>query len=186
MAEWLPHISQFAVFLALAAVGFLFLLVSLLFGEIGDHFDADSDHDLGESGPGVFSARVLSVFVTAFGGLGAVATHYRLGTVGASLVGFAGGLFFAGIIYAFATFLYRQQASSEVRTRDIVGQPGRVVVSIPAGGVGQVRCQLGEELVDKIARSEDGTAIPDGTAVTIVEVLGDTVFVARKDTAPAA
>ncbi len=177
MPSWLAEISQFTVFLGIAAIGFVFLIVSLFFGEMFEHLDTTFDHDLGHGGPGILSTRVLSVFVTAFGGFGAVATYYRLGTLGASAAGFLGGLFFAGIIYAFATFLYSQQASSSVQTRDLVGRTARVIVPIPAAGVGQVRCQLGEELVDKIARSRDGAPIPDNTAVTIAEVLGDTVVV---------
>ena len=180
MPAWLTQISQFAVFLAISAIGFVFLIVSLVFGELFDHLDTSFDHDLSHEGPGVLSTRVLSVFVTAFGGFGAVATYYGFGTLGASGVGFLSGLCFAALIYAFATFLYSQQASSGVRTAELVGRPARVVVPIPAGGVGQVRCHVGEELMDKIARSRDGSAIPDNTAVTILEVLGDTVIVAKQ------
>jgi membrane protein implicated in regulation of membrane protease activity len=180
MPAWLTQVSQFTVFLGISAIGFVFLIVSLVFGEMFDHLDTSFDHDLSHGGPGFLSTRVLSVFITAFGGFGAVATYYGLGTLGASGVGFLSGLFFGGLIYAFATFLYSQQASSGVRTQDLVGHSARVVVPIPAGGVGQVRCQLGEELVDKIARVRDGSAVPDNAAVTIVEVLGDTVIVTRQ------
>ena len=181
MTDWLPQLSQFSVFLAIAAVGFVFLLVALVFGEVFEHFEASVDHDFGHGGPGFFSTRILSVFVTAFGGFGAVGTYYGLGTLGASGVGFASGLFFAGLIYAFATFLFSQQASSDLHVQDVVGCQARVVVPIPASGVGQVRCQMGEQLMDKIARSRDGAAIPENVAVTIVEVLGDTVVVVPQD-----
>ena len=180
MPAWLAQVSQFTVFLGISAIGFVFLIVALVFGEMFDHLDTSFDHDLGHGGPGFLSTRVLSVFITAFGGFGAVATYYGLGTLGSSGVGFLSGLFFAGLIYAFASFLYGQQASSGVRTQDLVGRPARVIVPIPAGGVGQVRCQLGEELVDKIARVRDGSAVPDNAAVTIAEVLGDTVIVTRQ------
>ncbi len=83
------------------------------------------------------------------------------------------------MIYLFARFLYGQQASSEVRSSDLVGQIGRVVVAIPAGGVGQIRCRVGEELVDKIARTRDGAAIPENASVRIEEVLGETVIVKK-------
>jgi membrane protein implicated in regulation of membrane protease activity len=86
---------------------------------------------------------------------------------------------FASLIYTFARFLYSQQATSEVRSADLVGQVARVVVTIPAGGVGQVRCRLGEELVDKIARAGDGHPIPENTPVRVEEVLGDTVVVKK-------
>ena len=84
------------------------------------------------------------------------------------------------LVLVFARFLYRQQASSDVRTTDLVGQSGRVVVAIPAGGVGQVRCRVGEELIDKIAQARDGARIPENAAVRIEEVLGETVIVTRQ------
>jgi membrane protein implicated in regulation of membrane protease activity len=178
--EILHALSAFTVFLAIAAVGFIFLMVSLFFGEIFEHFDTSLDHDLDHGGPSFFSPRVMSVFVTAFGGVGAIATFYGLSPVPASLAGFGSGVVLSSIVLAFARFLYRQQASSEVRATDLVGQPGRVVITIPAGGVGQVRCRIGEELVDKIARARDGAPIPENSAVRIEEVLGETVVVTRQ------
>lgn len=180
MVDWLVHPTAFAVFLGIAGVGFVFLLISLLFGELFDHLGGgDFGHDLDHGGPGFFSTRILSVFVTAFGGFGAVATHYGLSPLAASGIGFGSGAFFASLIYMFARFLYGQQASTEVRSSDLVGQMARVVVAIPASGVGQVRCRLGEELIDKIARSHDQKAIPENTVVRIDEVLGETVIVRR-------
>lgn len=101
MPEWLSQVSAFTVFLSIAGVGFLFLLISLIFGEIFEHFEGGFDHDVDHGGPGFLSTRVLSVFVTAFGGFGAVATHYGLSAVPASGVGFASGMLFASMIYAF-------------------------------------------------------------------------------------
>jgi membrane protein implicated in regulation of membrane protease activity len=177
--SFLP-LSAFTVFLAIAAVGFLFLLISLFFGEIFEHFDGGLDHDLDHGGPGFFSTRVLSVFITAFGGCGAIATEYGLGPLGASGVGALSGVILATPIYFFARFLFGQQATSESRTQDLVGQVGRVVVTIPAGGVGQVRCKIGEELVDKIARGREPEAIAENTAVVVEEVVGETVVVRRR------
>lgn len=177
MPDWLSQVSAFTVFLGIGAVGFVFLLISLLFGELFEHFDHSFDHDAGHGGPGVLSSRVLSVFVTAFGGFGALATNYGWGIVPSSGVGFASGAFFGAVIYYFARFLYGQQASTEVRSSDITGRSGRVVVAIPGGGVGQVRVQVGEELVDKIAKSRDGSAIKENALVTIEQVLGEIVIV---------
>lgn len=179
------EISAFTIFLAIAAVGFVFLLLSLIFGELFEHFgdgdfggDGDGDYDHG--GPSFFSPRVLSVFVTAFGGFGAVGIYYGLSTPAASGVGFGSGVFFGGIIYMFARFLYGQQASTDVRMTDIVGQQARVVVTIPAGGVGQVRCRVGEEVFDKIARSRNGQGIRENALVRIEENLGDVVIVTEQ------
>ena len=177
--SFLPTLNAFSVFLVIAGVGFLFLLVSLVFGEIFDHFDAGLDHDLGHGGPGFFSSRVLSVFITAFGCVGAIATNYGLGPVPSSLLDLVSGLVFGGGVYAFARFLYGQQASSDVLAKDLVGQSARVVVTIPSGGVGQVRCRVGEELIDKVARARDGASIPEHTTVRVEEVLGEVVIVSR-------
>jgi hypothetical protein len=171
----LSDLSAFTVFLAICAAGFVFLMTALVFGGLFDFFEADHDFDSG--GPGFFSTRVRAVFVTTFGGAGAVASYYGLGPVPAALVGFGTGLVFGGAIYALARMLYQQQASTEVRSGDLVGAVGRVVIAIPPGGVGQIRLRLGEELMDKIARTRDGVAIPENTAVKVDEVLGETVIV---------
>jgi membrane protein implicated in regulation of membrane protease activity len=177
--SFLPPLTAFTVFLAIACIGFLFLLISLVFGEIFDHFDGGLDASMDHGGPGFFSSRVIAVFVTAFGGFGAVATHTGLSPLPAAGVGFGSGLVFGGAIYAFARFLFSQQASSDVNSADLVGQIARVVVAIPAGGIGQIRCRIGEELVDKIARTRDGESIPENSSVRVDEVLGETVIVKR-------
>jgi membrane protein implicated in regulation of membrane protease activity len=179
MPDVLAQVSAFSVFLAIAALGFLVLLLSLMFGEIFGHF-GDGHFDMGHDAPSFFSARIMSVFITAFGGFGAIATHYGLDILPSSGVGFVSGLFFASIIYSFARFLASQQATTEVRTADLMGQHARVVVAIPAGGVGQVRFRVGEELVDKIARSNDGAPIPENAIVTVGELLGEVVVVRRE------
>jgi len=178
MSEWFSNVSAFVVFLSIAGIGFLFLLISLIFGEIFDffHFDHDFDH----GGPSFFSTRVLSVFITAFGGVGAIGVRYGLSTGMASLAGFASGMALGWLIYLFARFLYGQQASSDMSVQDLVNHTGRVVIAIPAGGVGQIRLQIGETLVDKIARSHDGQPIPENAVARVEEVLGETVVVRRQ------
>jgi len=181
VTELFNQLSAFTVFLGIAAIGFVFLLISLIFGELFEHFgDGALEHDFGHGGPGFFSVRVMSVFVTAFGGFGAIGTHYGLSTLASSGTGFAAGVLFAWLIYAFARFLYSQQASTEVRTTDVVGKTARVVVAIPEGGVGQVRCQVGEEIVDKVARSREGDAIAENALVRVEENLGEMVIVRRQ------
>lgn len=177
--DFLSSVTPFFVFLAIAALGFVFMMISLVFGEIFEHFDGGLDHDMDHGGPGMFSSRVMGVFITAFGGFGAIATHYGFGPFPASLIGLASGFLFGGAVYAFARFLYGQQASSELKSSDLVGQSARVVVGIPAGGVGQIRCRLGEELIDKVARANDGVAIPENVTVKVEEVLGEVVIVRK-------
>jgi len=185
MLDWLRQFSAFAVFASIAGVGFVFLLISLVFGEIFELFDHDGgdfshDVDGDHGGPGFFSTRVLSVFVMAFGGFGAIAVQYGMNPMAASGVGFTGGVVLGGAVYAFARYLWSQQSSTEIRTQDLVGQSARVTVGIPEGGLGQVRCRIGEQLVDKIARADDGKPVAENTVVKIQEVLGETVIVKRQ------
>jgi membrane protein implicated in regulation of membrane protease activity len=175
--DWLSQISAFTVFLGIGAIGFVFLLVSLIFGELFEHFDHSFDHDLDHGGPSILSSRVLSVFVTAFGGFGALATSYGLGVPAATGVGFGSGVVFGSVIYYFAKFLYGQQATSHVRPSDLTGRTARVIVAIPAGGVGQVRINLVEDMIDKVARTKDGSPMPENSLVKVEEVMGEMVIV---------
>jgi len=175
----MTQLSAFTVFLGIGAVGFIFLLISLAFGGIFEHFDHSFDGG-DHGGPSILSTRVLSVFVTAFGGFGALASNAGYGLLPSSGIGFASGVVFGSIIYYFARFLFGQQASTEVRASDMAGRTARVIVSIPANGVGQVRVQIGEELLDKIAKARDGAAVPENSIVRIDEVYGEMVVVTPK------
>jgi hypothetical protein len=177
-------LSAFAIFLAIAAVGFLFLIISLLFGEIFGHGDIGAhggDVHGDAHGVGFLNLRVLSVFVTAFGGFGAIGVHLGYRTEISTAIGLVGGFIFGGIIYLFASFLYGQQASSGVGVGELVGRTGQISVAIPAGGLGQVRCALGENVVEKLARTVDGGAIPANTSVKIESIVGETVLVRRAE-----
>ena len=186
MLELLSHTSAISVFLGIAAIGFLFLLVSLIFGGIFDHLDFGHgfDHDLGHGGPGFFSTRVLSVFITAFGGFGAIGIYQGYGIFASSFLGFSGGVVLASVIYFFARFLFAQQASSATSAADLVGRTAEVTVGIPVGGVGQVRCLVGESMVEKIARSRDGAAVPHHALVKIEEIIGESAIVSPLSSPP--
>ncbi len=175
----MDSLSPLTVFLAIGAIGFLFVLISFLFGEIfeGLDFGHDADHDFGHEGPGLISARVISIFVTAFGGFGAIAVSEGLGPLAGSIVGLAGGVALGAVVYYFARFLYSQQASSDITSEDLIGMTAEVVISIPAGDAGQVRCIVGESMIDKIARSKDGSPIPHNSLVRIEEISGESVIV---------
>jgi len=176
MPEILRQPSAFLVFLGLSALGFGVLLVSLIFGELFDFMSHDGDFDHG-GGPSFLSSRVLSVLVTSFGALGAIGVNSGMSIPAASGMGFVGGVGCAALVYWFARFLFSQQATTMTTSADLVGHKARVLVAIPAAGVGQVRCQTGDEIVDKIARSESGEAIPENAIVTIGQVLGEIVIV---------
>jgi hypothetical protein len=57
----------------------------------------------------------------------------------------------------------------------------QVSVAIPKGGLGQIRCTLGESGIEKIARSVDGAEIPANTLVKVEAIVGETVVVRRAE-----
>jgi len=180
----LASTSAFVTFLAIAVFGFVFVIASTIFGDVFEHeFDHDVDHgaDGHGAGPSILSSRILSVFVTAFGSFGAIGIHIGYGVGVSTAMGFGGGVLFAAVIYAFASFLYSQQASSHVRTSDLVGSTAQVSVAIPKGGVGQVRCTLGDTVVEKVARAVNNEEIAVNTLVKITTIVGEVVLVNRAE-----
>ena len=179
MPEFLSNMSSLVVFLGIAAIGFIFLLVSLVLGDVFDSLGFDTGVDGAANGHGFLDSRVISVFVTSFGGFGAIGIQMGLGIVASSLVGLAGGIVLGGLVSLFARFLHKQQSSSSIGTSQMVGRTAQVIVSISLGGVGQVSCRVGEERIEKLARSNDNSEIKAGAMVRVDEVAGDSLIVSR-------
>jgi membrane protein implicated in regulation of membrane protease activity len=177
VTDLFASVSALTIFIAIAAVGLVFLVVSLLFGELFEGFGLHDGGGAGIDGHGFIDTRSVAVFVTAFGGFGAIGVGAGLGVVPSALLGLASGLVLGGAVALFARFLYAQQSSSSVSGSQLVGRTAQVTVAIPAGGVGQVSCRIGEERVEKIARSRGGVELKSGDLVLIEEFTGDSVIV---------
>ena len=168
------------VFLLIGGVGFLFLLVSLVVGDIFEMFGGGAD--LGDPGVdfGFLDSRVLAVFITAFGGFGAIAAQMNFGAVVSSFVGLMGGVGFAGVVSVFGRFLIGQQASSSVTDHDLLGRTAQVTVTIKPGEMGQITARIGDERVEKIARAKSEVEIKAGTIVMVESIAGDSVIVSAE------
>jgi membrane protein implicated in regulation of membrane protease activity len=174
------------IFAAIGTFGLLFLLILLFFGgdhelhggDVGDH---DAAHDGGsEGGPSPFSARIMSSFVAASGFGGTIGKYLGLGYPASSAVGIVAGAVLATLVFKFAEILWSQQASSEVKMTSLVGMTAEVAITIGEGHLGQISLSAAGERSMHIARSKDGKAIPQGTAVVIREIRGDYVVVERQ------
>lgn len=175
--EFLSGINLLMLFSIIGGLGFIFLLVSLIIGDIFDAFGVDVDTGMDGHDFGVFDSRVISVFVTAFGGFGAISVWTGWGAVTSSMFGLLGGLVFGGVVSAFGRFLISQQSSSTVTDDDLIGRSAQVTVAIKPGEIGQISTRVGDERIEKIARSRDGDELKPGTIVTIAAVAGDSVIV---------
>ena len=171
------------VFLAIGGIGFAFLLISLVVGDIFEMFGGAAD--LGDPGVdfGFLDSRVLAVFITAFGGIGAISAQMGFGAVASSFVGLLGGVGFAGMVSVFGRFLIGQQASSSVSDTDLIGRSVQVTVTIKPGEVGQITAKIGDERVEKIARAKSDAEIKAGSMVTVESVAGDSVIVSTEGSA---
>ena len=177
MPEFLSNLSPLLVFLGIATLGFVFLLISLVVGDLFDSFGFETGLDGVAEGHALLDSRVISVFVTAFGGFGAIGIQMGLSIVASSLLGLAGGVILGGLVSLFARFLYKQQSTSSVTTSQLVGRTAQVIVSIAPGSIGQVSCRIGEERVEKLARARDNAEIKAGVTVRVDEVAGDSLIV---------
>jgi len=176
-------------FLICAFVGAGFLFVSLMLGDItsglGSFLESHGvdlfhgSHD----GPGFTDSRVLSTFLATFGCIGYLTLTNGATLLGATLSAAASGFILAGVVYYFAKLLYSQQSNSSVTAQDLLGRSAQVTVSIPKGGVGMVSCLVGEERIEKTARTVDGAAIKAGTTVMIDELGSDCLLVSTDTSA---
>jgi NfeD-like C-terminal, partner-binding len=175
--DFFTSLNLLTLFVVIGGIGFVFLLISLV---VGDIFEAVGfDLNAGDSGLdfGFLDSRVLAVFITAFGGFGAIGAQMGYGAVVCSLIGLLGGVIFGGVVSLFGRFLIGQQASSSVTDSDLVGRTAQVTVAIKSGEIGQITARIGDERIDRIARSADGEEIKIGTMVTVAAIAGDSVIV---------
>ncbi len=163
------------VFIILAGIGLVLLLISAFFGFFGDDIEAAPEVEGG--GPHFLSLRSIAVFLTAFGTVGAIARYYNLPPMLSSLWGVLAGAAMSGI-YIFAMQMVRsQEASSLIEDRELVGLTGRVTVTIPADGLGEVSCTVKLQTTRRLARSKNRQEISEGALVRIIDVQGDVVLV---------
>lgn len=170
------------VFLTLGSVGFILLVISLVFDHhhdfdhgdlsLGDH----GDHDDG-SGPRLLSLKVVAAFLAAFGFAGAIARYGNFSMMASSLVATASGFFLGAVAYKLLGLVYRQQASSHITQNDVLRQKGIVTVAIRGDQPGEVNITVKGSQYSYVARSLTGDSLKEGAPVEIVKFLGESVLV---------
>lgn len=172
------------VFLAIGGMGFLILMIALLFGGDADadaDFDADVDGDMDAGGGHHWlSLKVLCSFATAFGAGGASASSYGLGTFTSIGVGLGCGLAIGAVANFLIAFFYSQQATSTFSAQSLKGKRGIVTLAITPGQWGEVQAQIGTMTVTRRAKAVDAAEhIDQGTSVDIVEATSTSMIVQK-------
>jgi membrane protein implicated in regulation of membrane protease activity len=145
-----------------------------------DHgFDHDSDHhDGGQSSVSIFSFRVIVVFLTGFGAVGALCTYFKMDMLTSSFFGVVTGLILGFVSWWMMNFAMKQQASSLINTNELVGKDAIVHIPIPVNGLGEVVIELNGQRKYISARSKNtDKAIPINSQVKILSNSAGTLIV---------
>jgi membrane protein implicated in regulation of membrane protease activity len=127
------------------------------------------------------SPVTITMFVTAFGGIGLIATR----TLGLPVLlclplALASGLLLAAVtFFTFAKLFQATEGSSEPRISELAGLEAEVITPIPVQGLGEIAYVARGSRFTAPARSEDGRPHAAHSTVLIERVVGS-VFCVRK------
>jgi hypothetical protein len=201
--------EMFAIYLLICLIGFILLIVLTLSGgladldmdvgdvdmgmdtdiDVGGHADMDvgghadaGDMDGGGGSPSFLSLPLICLFMTGFGGFGAIFEILGFDPILGGVLALVGG-FGVGLVgfWALVKFFAMVQADSTVKMQELVGKRGSVQVPIKKGKEGQIMLithSRGRFLVGAIADEN----IPNEAVVMVEEVIGDIVKVKKVDT----
>lgn len=124
----------------------------------------------------------IAAFVTSFGGIGIIATQGFRADGAASLLWAIGGSIVVAVISHFLFFyiFIAPQASSALKSSDVIGVTAEVTAPIPGNSVGEIAYVAMGERHTATARSSDGQDIPRGSLVTIEGFAGTVLIVKTK------
>ena len=116
----------------------------------------------------------IAAFVTSFGGIGLIATLGMGWNSMASVVAAVVGSIVVAILSHFAFFylFIAPQASSALKTSDIIGRAAQVTAPIPGNSVGEIAYVSMGERHTATARSSNGQNIARGATVIIEGITG--------------
>jgi membrane protein implicated in regulation of membrane protease activity len=165
------------IFATLFGVGFVVLIISLIFGSDAE-VEADADVDHGGHGPSIFSVKMIALLMVGFG---AVSFGVRASTDStmfvSSMAGVGGAIVVGALGYIIIRAFYASQESSTITDNDIVGCTANLIDAIGEGGNGQIACVIRGREITYLARSADGRAIARGVPVKVVSKTGNVVTV---------
>jgi hypothetical protein len=173
------YLAVFIIGFALTMISFATGLAGHSFGHSGDFgHGADGGHGADSGGPrgghgvGVpfVNFGTITAFLTWFGGIGYLLTAYSqvlaVATVMAALVG---GLIGGGIIFVFmAKVLAPDQIPLDPADYHLPGTLGRITVSIPPNGTGEMVYTQAGTRKTVAARGTGGEEIARGTEVVVL------------------
>lgn len=197
MTDFLDSLNMVQiVFLSCALIGggiFFCRLVLMLVGiggdEDGDDFGGDGGDDLGgdeahhdtDSSFKILSLHGLTAFFMMFGLVGLSLSRQALvPDVLAVLAGVAAGVFTVWLIGKLFAGMKKLQSDGTMRIVNAIGQEGKVYLTIPTGGAGQVQVVVQGQMRLFDAVCSDKERVATGERVTVIDITGVNTLVVEK------
>ncbi len=164
--------------------GIILFLMAILGHDADIGADIDAGIDIGGmdasdvGGPGIFSLKLIMIFLIGFGMTGFIATYLKWPVP--FILGLIGGFTIWFLCYNALSWLYNQQSTSQISSESFIGKEAKVTVPIPKDGAGEIYSKImgTEKSVYLNARSKEaGKEYKKGDTVTIESVDGNTATV---------
>lgn len=173
MTELLPWIYG-----GVMASGLIFLLVSILFGDIGDvEMDVDMDASGGDARS--LGCMVIAAFMAGFGSVGLMASFAGWDAAYSLLVALVFGLVFGRSTMGIMRWVLRQQSNDLLTGESLVGAQARITVNIPPGQVGEAMVTAKSVMKYPVVALDRELALHKGDIVQVEQVLNGRLVVTK-------
>ena len=177
------------VFLFCALVGGIIFVIRMILMVIGladhdvhdgglDHVDGYGDSDVSFK---LFSLHGLTCFFMMFGlvGLG-LSRQFWVPDIIAAAVGTIAGLFTFWVIAKLFSSMTKLQSDGTLKLSNAIGQQGKVYLTIPADGTGQVQVSFQGRLMIHDAISANKEEIKTGDQIVVIDIAGGNILVVEQ------
>jgi membrane protein implicated in regulation of membrane protease activity len=177
------------VFLFCALVGGIIFVIRMVLMVVGlsdhdvhdgglDHVDGHGDSDVSFK---LFSLHGLTCFFMMFGlvGLG-LSRQFWVPDIIAAAIGTVAGLFTFWVIAKLFSSMTKLQSDGTLKLSNAIGQQGKVYLTIPADGTGQVQVAFQGRLMIYDAISANKEEIKTGDQIVVIDIAGGNILVVEQ------
>ena len=174
------------VYAIIFLVGVIYTIVTFLIGglfdfaHIGGHFDTHIDMNIDNHGMIPFPIKPITIvsFITVFGGIGVIGTHYKLLAIITFILAIALAFIVSFLLYRFIVVpLYKAQNTSAVSQDKLIGVKADVISPILENGFGTIAYVVNGSKYNAPARHINNKAISQGEEVVIYEIKDNIFYV---------
>ncbi len=178
------------VYIICMGTGLVFILGSLVLGQLGGggdgHVDGSGGHaeagaDSSDApGMSIFSPTIMAAFVTAFGGFGTIFSQIPATSspwISTPLATICAVGTTSVLLWMLRQLFSKTQSSSESRVAGLVGVSATVLTPIPQNGINEIAYVDSGSRYTAPARTESGCAVAGGQTVKIHRIVGTQFYV---------